>query len=237
MGQVTTYVGFLSAWSRSKGQRIRSGVRKSWRRAVAWFGRARTWARLFILKLWYTRRVEGVWFLRALALVAVAILLKRYWIALDGYLFNIERSVVPELAIGIGAAISGIIAIAFTLSLFAVQQIADKATPSTVQAYARDPILAFVYWALASLAIASFVVGLLKTDHFYRTVAAVTVLICLFSSFVLLNFHFRRVLRFSDPSYTVLRLFQEGEKQLRRLQVLRDSIRPAQANSSSQGDD
>lgn len=174
--------------------------------------------------------------MRALVFVALVILLKQHWAKLDGYLSGIEKTAIPELAIGIGAAISGIIAIAFTLSLFAIQQMADKGTAATVQAYSRDPVLAFVYWSLTSLAVGSFIVALLKPDPFYHTVAAVTILTCLLASFVLLNFHFKRVVRFSDPNYTVLRLYKDGQRQLRRLQVLRQSIRPMKSEPKGRTD-
>jgi H+/Cl- antiporter ClcA len=145
---------------------------------------------------------------------------------LDAHLSTLEKSIIPEMVIGIGAAITGIIAIAFSLSLFAIQQVADRGTPATVQAYARDRVMTLIYWALAVLAIACFAVALLKPDTSYRTVTVAVGLLSLFLSFILLNFHFRRVVKFSDPRYTVSRIYSRGEKQLKILQKLRERIVP-----------
>jgi hypothetical protein len=110
--------------------------------------------------------------------------------------------------------------------MFAIQQVADRGTPATLQAYARDAVLAATYWLLALLAMACFVAALFKSATTFRTVTVTVGLLSLFVSFILLNFHFRRVVRFADPRYTVSRLYKQGEKQLKRLQTFRANIAP-----------
>jgi hypothetical protein len=166
------------------------------------------------------------------AFLIAAVLLFKHWTKVDGYLSGVEKSVIAELVIGIGAAITGIIAIAFSLSLFAIQQVADRGTPATVQAYARDGLLKAIYWVLVVLAMTSFGAALLKSADTYRTVTVVLGLLSLFLSFILLNIHFRRVVKFADPRYTVARFYKQGEKQLKRLQAVRASISPRQHRKS-----
>jgi len=181
-------------------------------------------ANLFLLTRWYSYRREFFWSLRILVALSVAALIVGYWRRLDSYLLSLSDAVIPELAIGVGAAITGIIAIAFSLSLFAIQQVADRGTPATLQAYARDLVLKLIYWVLAIFATICFAIALLKPDKDFRMAMATTGLLLLFASFVLLNLHFTRVVKFADPRYTVLRIFKQGQKQLRTLQAIRDRI-------------
>jgi hypothetical protein len=95
----------------------------------------------FLLIRWYRHRNQILRVLSTLVLLVLITFLKRHWVALDEHLSGLEKTVIPDLAIGIGAAISGIIAIAFTLSLFAIQQMADKATP---QPCARIHVIPFL---------------------------------------------------------------------------------------------
>lgn len=196
------------------------------RRMVVWLMGLRTRAKITLITWWYRYRMRAFWISCATVCLAAAILLFIRWSKLDAYLSGLEKSVISELAIGIGTAITGIIAIAFSLSLFAIQQVADRGTPATVQAYARDGLLRAIYWILAVLAMACFAAALLKAAPTYRTVTVFVGLLSLFLSFVLLNIHFRRVVKFADPRYTISRFYKAGEKQLKTLQLLRASIIP-----------
>jgi len=186
--------------------------------------KATTRIKLFLLTNWYSHRRKALWIVGATTALVAGLLLACYWSSLDNYLSGLEKSVVPELAIGTGAAITGIIAIAFSLSLFAIQQVADRGTPATLQAYARDRVIVIIYWTLAAFAIICFAIALLKVERNYHTGAAVADLLLLFGSFVLLNIHFRRVIKFADPRFTIRRIFEQGEKQLRALQDLSDNV-------------
>jgi uncharacterized membrane protein len=182
--------------------------------------------KIVFLTWWYRYRLPAFWVSCALVGFGLVLVLVRRWSALDAHLSSLEKSIIPEMAIGIGAAITGIIAIAFSLSLFAIQQVADRGTPATVQAYARDSVMRLIYWALAVLATTCFATALFKADTTYRAVAVTVGLASLFLSFILLNCHFKRVVKFSDPRYTVSRIYSRGEKQLKTLQKLRESIVP-----------
>ena len=222
--RLDSYKRYLLDKLRTALERTRVKAQYGGKQVVGWFQGAKTRLKIALLTWWYKYRRRAFWISCIAACIVAAILLLRYWSALDAYLSNLEKPVISELVIGIGAAITGIIAIAFSLSLFAIQQVADRGTPATVQAYARDRVLRAIYWALAILAMACFAAALLKAATTYRTVTVVVGLLSLFLSFILLNLHFRRVVRFADPRYTVSRFYKQGEKQLKRLQMLRASI-------------
>lgn len=181
-------------------------------------------AKLLILTFWYSHRRRTYWILCVFLTLVASALALRCWASLDDYLSTLEKTTFATLAISIGAAITGIIAIAFSLSLFAIQQVAERGTPATLQAYARDPVLRLIYWALAAFATACFAISLLKNEKNYRTGVAVAGLVLLFVSFILLNLHFKRVVKFADPRYTVLRIFKNGQKQLKTLRVIREKV-------------
>jgi uncharacterized membrane protein len=181
-------------------------------------------ARIFLLARWYSFRKPFSSSLVVLVVGGGAFILHRHWVQLDAYLNTLEKPVIPELAIGIGAAITGIIAIAFSLSLFAIQQVADRGTPTTLQAYAKDRLMNLIYWALAAFAIVCFSIAFLKVQKNYQTGAAVAELLLLLGSFVLLRVHFKRAIMYADPRFTIARTYKRGQKQLKRLRHIRDIV-------------
>jgi hypothetical protein len=157
----------------------------------------------------------------AVSLIAllVALFVWHFWSQFTAHLDRLEKSTIPELAIGIGAAIAGIIAISFSLSLFAIQQVANYGTPAMLRAYARDKALVATYWALSVFAIVCFSASLFKG---HRAPAVLVLLCLLLMSFFLLSRHFERVVRFSDPQYTIARLFKRGNGQIDGLTAYMD---------------
>src|SRR5712692_7405437 len=80
-----------------------------WRRLKA----ATTRLKIVFLTRWYRYRLRALWVSYALVGLALALVFARHWSAFDAHLSSLEKSIIPEMAIGIGAAITGIIAIAF----------------------------------------------------------------------------------------------------------------------------
>jgi hypothetical protein len=60
------------------------------------------------------------------------------------------------LFITAGASIVGVIAIAFSLSLFFLQQAADKHTPRILNEFLRDRVIRNIYWELVFIALLLF---------------------------------------------------------------------------------
>lgn len=196
---------------------IQARSRKLWAKARA---SASVWAvrtRLGLVRFWrrHLRKIDFlIYFVVAFLFIYS---LNTLWRPLDAYIGEIGKSVLPELAIGVGAGITGMIAIVFSLSLFAIQQVADKAAPQILTEYAHDRLLALYFFVLAGLATISFAAALIKSDRDYRTTVTVCLLSMLVMSFCFLRVHFRRVTKFVDPRYTILRIRSRGLKQIQKV--------------------
>jgi hypothetical protein len=66
------------------------------------------------------------------------------------------------MCIGVGAALIGLIAVVFTLSLFVIQQISDRSVPGILREYAADNLIRTIYAALSILAVGSFLGAILS---------------------------------------------------------------------------
>ena len=69
------------------------------------------------------------------------------------FLVTLDSGISAQLCIGVGAALIGLIAIVFTLSLFVIQQISDRSVPGILREYAADGGIRAVYAALSVLAV------------------------------------------------------------------------------------
>jgi hypothetical protein len=58
----------------------------------------------------------------------------------------------------------GVIGIVFSLSIFSIQQVAERGTALTVREYTKDWVFRLVYWALALFAIVAVVSAVRKSD-------------------------------------------------------------------------
>ena len=219
--------GIRSIWKRSQAV-LRSGTVQIVHRLRGFPPKIKGW----VLRIWYFHRKKLFTIFWVLSIAAAVFFLWRRWLWLDDYLLGLEKTVRPELTIEIGVAITGIIAIAFSLSLFAIQQVAERGTPATLQAYASDRLLKLIYWLLAAFAATSFALALFRTDRNYNTGAAIAALLLLLGSFFLLNIYFKRVVKFADPRHTIQRIYKQGQRQLTALLAIRNSI-DAQASKKS----
>ena len=87
----------------------------------------------------------------------------RYKSSLKAHAESLSGSgIIPQLAIAVGAAMLGVIGIVFSLSLFSIQQVAERGTSLTLREYANDWVLRFVYGSLAVFAVFAMAVALLK---------------------------------------------------------------------------
>ena len=58
----------------------------------------------------------------------------------------------------------GVIGIVFSLSLFSIQQVAERGTSLTLREYARDWVLRLVYGSLAAFTVFAMATALLKRN-------------------------------------------------------------------------
>src|ERR1700734_4427839 len=112
-------------------------------------------------------------FLGFLILAFVCVVVWRHWAKFDCYLLEYGQDVTRQLAIAIGAAITGLVAIVFSLTLFAIQRAADKGTPAIFEEFSRDSWLWLIYWALVLITVTCFGLSLLPISHTSVTLVAV----------------------------------------------------------------
>jgi uncharacterized membrane protein len=116
------------------------------------------------------------------------------------------------LGIAVGAAMLGVIGIVFSLSLFSIQQVAERGTSLTLREYARDWVLRLVYGSLAAFTVLAMAAALLKKES---AVFALTInFVILVATICLLKLYFNRTIRFSDPHFIISKIAGRARKSL-----------------------
>jgi len=156
-----------------------------------------------------------------LVTVLASVYLFRLW--LGGYLVRLDPSLLPQLCIGIGASLIGLIAVVFTLSLFLIQQISDRSVPGILREYAADNVIRAIYAVLSLLAMACLCAALL-TVKTHPVLKFSLPIFCAISSLILLSMLFVRVAYLSDPSNIILHIWKTSMGQVKRLQIVQDQL-------------
>lgn len=121
----------------------------------------------------------------------------------------------PQLEIAVGAAMLGVIGIVFSLSIFSIQQVAERGTALTLQEYARDWVFRIVYWSLALFAFLAMLSALQKSESaLYRICLNLGILAV---SILLLKVYFDQAIKFVDPHFTITRVAKRARKLLRKI--------------------
>jgi hypothetical protein len=90
-----------------------------------------------------------------------------------------EKGVLSQLEIAVGAAMLGVIGIVFSLSIFSIQQAAERGTTLTLREYARDWVFRVVFWTLAFFAFLAMLSALQKNEWgLYRACLTLVILCC-----------------------------------------------------------
>lgn len=107
-----------------------------------------------------------------------------------------------SLFIAIGASIMGVLAITFALSLFAIQQAADKHTAAVLQRFLKDRINVYIFWGIAFISAVFFVFSILPLNEFIFHEVILT-FILLLGVFFLLRKQYTHIIRLVDPNYQI----------------------------------
>jgi hypothetical protein len=161
----------------------------------------------------------GIGLLIAAALAIIFI----YHGPLACYLLGLDPSLLSQLCIGVGAALIGLIAVVFTLSIFVIQQISDRSVPGILREYAADNFIRAIYAALSALAVGCLLGALLSSRHHPVLTFSVPIL-CAVLSLALLSALFVRVAYLSDPSSIVSHVWQSGMREIKRLKIVQDEL-------------
>jgi uncharacterized membrane protein len=122
-----------------------------------------------------------------------------------------------QLGIAVGAAMLGVIGIVFSLSIFSIQQVAERGTPLTLREYANDLVFVLTYWILGAFAFLAMLsaLGLRKESALYRVCVDLGILAL---SVLALKVYFDRVIKFVDPHYTITKIAKRANRSLRQIQ-------------------
>jgi uncharacterized membrane protein len=135
----------------------------------------------------------------------------------------VTNGTLPQLEIAVGAAVLGVIGIVFSLSIFSVQQVAERGTAYTVQEYARDWVFRITYWALALFALAAMLSALQKKElGAYGIYLNFGILL---ASVLVLKIYFDRVIKFVDPHFTISKVANRAKILLTRIQKVESAVR------------
>jgi uncharacterized membrane protein len=133
-----------------------------------------------------------------------------------------DKGTLPQLEIAVGAAMLGVIGIVFSLSIFSIQQVAERGTTFTLREYANDWVFRFVYWALAVFAFVAMVSALQKSESgLYRICLVLGIL---FATVLMLGIYFQRVMKFVDPHFTITKVAKRASKLLRQCQRAESAV-------------
>lgn len=119
-----------------------------------------------------------------------------------------RHGTLSQLGIAVGAAMLGVIGIVFSLSLFSMQQVAERGTLLTLREYANDWVLRLVYWSLAGFAV--FAVTAALVGKHFGVYSLATNFVILVAAVLLLKIYFNRAIKFSDPHFTVAKIAKRG---------------------------
>jgi uncharacterized membrane protein len=135
----------------------------------------------------------------------------------------VTSGTLPQLEIAVGAAMLGVIGIVFSLSIFSVQQVAERGTGYTVQEYARDWVFRITYGALALFAFAAMLSALQKKE--FGSYGIWLNLGILLASVLVLKIYFDRAIKFVDPHFTISKVANRARRLLNRLQKVESAVR------------
>ncbi len=117
----------------------------------------------------------------------------------------------------------GVIGIVFSLSIFSIQQVAERGTAYTVREYARDWVFRMVYSALATFAFVAMLSALQEKESGARGIWLS--LGILLASVLVIKIYFNRAIKFIDPHFTISKVATRARKLLSRIQQVENAVR------------
>jgi len=108
-----------------------------------------------------------------------------------------------SLFMTLGASILTVLAITFSLSLFAIQQAADKHTPTILRTFLKDRVNKSIFWIIAFISLAFFLFALLPINWLltYEVLLGFFFLIIIF---YLLQKQYFHIINLIDPVHQII---------------------------------
>lgn len=127
-----------------------------------------------------------------------------------------STGVFNTIFITLGASILGVLAIIFSLSLFAVQQATEKYTSAILSGVLKDRINKIIFSAIASISLIFFLFALFPLENilFYQVILSFILLVFIF---VLLRKYYIHTVNLINPISQILLYHNEGIKTLLKI--------------------
>jgi len=150
-------------------------------------------------------------------------LLFKHYEQLNGYLCGLcvdsagnLTSFFSTLFVTIGASVLGVLAITFSLSLFAIQQAADKHTSTVLASFLKDKINNIIFWSIGIVAILFFLFAVfpLKEFIFIEIILSFTFII---SILFLLKKQYAHITKLINPIHQIIFRHNEAIEELSKI--------------------
>jgi len=149
--------------------------------------------------------------------------LYKYYANLNDYLYRlcVDSAGVPTgffsaLFITIGASVLGVLAITFSLSLFAIQQAADKHTPTVLASFLKDRTNNFIFWTIGTISVLFFLFAVFPIKEFIFSeiiLAFFFIVLILF----LLKKQYNHITKLVNPVYQIVFRHNEAIEELNKI--------------------
>jgi len=119
----------------------------------------------------------------------------------------------PSLFMTLGASVLAVLAITFSLSMFSIQQAADKYTPSVLINFQRDKVNKCIFGVIASISLLFFTFAMFPLNYllFYEVLSGLFFLVMIF---YLLRKQYAHITNIINPIYQII---THNKKALRML--------------------
>ncbi|MDP3025442.1 MAG: DUF2254 family protein [candidate division Zixibacteria bacterium] len=195
-----------------------------------------------VLESSYSVRRVLKWGLFLIILSISVSLLYKYHSQIGNFLIRLNvdsfgnlTSFFPTLFITLGAATFTVLAITFSLSLFAIQQAAERYTPTILSNFRKDKINRYIFVTIASISFAFFLFALLPINYLliYEVVLLFFFLIIIF---YLLRKQYAHISNLIDPIYQIIHHHKKGIKLLNKIDKYLDRLIKAKVIRLAQND-
>jgi len=149
--------------------------------------------------------------------------IKAYFIRLNIDSNGNSTGFFSSLFMTLGASVLTVLAITFSLSLFAIQQAADKHTPTILRTYLKDKVNRAIFLIIAFITFAFFLFALFPIDSLliYEVILGFFFLILIF---YLLRKQYHHTANLVNPIYQIIYYHNNGIKLLNRIDKHIDAL-------------
>lgn len=120
------------------------------------------------------------------------------------------------LFVTIGASVLGVLAITFSLSLFAIQQAADKHTPTVLASFLKDKTNNLIFWSIGIIAIFFFLFAVFPLKEFIFIEVISTFSFIIFVLF-LLKKQYAHITKLVNPMHQIIFRHNEAIEELSKI--------------------